>query len=147
MESLFKPSLLAVGLLLLGGCSSAPFKPAGLTHRDVTRKLNDLSYTCATLKMGTPVQVKFYQGDIDPKGTAPGGTLTGYLYGCNKMNYTISVAQKPLSWRDRGDAYYLQYVDEITPVEQAKADVPESHPVRNLLKVQHDDPQRQLLTQ
>src|SRR5687768_1703754 len=84
-------------LVLLGGCAAAPFKPAGFTEHDITRKLTDLKATCDTTRMGTPVQVKFFTDSaIDPRQTVSGGSLNGYLYACNKWNNTIWVSQKPL---------------------------------------------------
>jgi hypothetical protein len=105
--------------LLLGGCAGAPFKPAGLTDRDISRKMGDLKYTCESLRMGTPVQVKFYSDEgIDPRQTVSGGTLNGYLYACNKWNNTIWVSPKPLRMLSRGTPYYLKYVEEIKPIQE-----------------------------
>ena len=142
---------LAGCLFLFAGCASAPYKPAGFTDKDMTKKQNDLRLTCETVRMGTPVQIKFYEGNINPKETAPGGKLTGYFYACNKWNHTISVSQMPLTWRDRGEPYYLQYVDAITPLQQTAllptpSDVSKTNPLQKMLTVDPSDPERQLLT-
>jgi hypothetical protein len=100
------------------GCKTAVYQPSGFTRREAVRKIGDLNHTCAGLRMNTPVQVSFYTGQIDEKETVPGGVLKGYLYGCNPWTETISVSQKPLGVLDRGESYFLQYVDKIIPVQE-----------------------------
>jgi hypothetical protein len=120
MKISFTPAAVVMGLLVLvGGCRSAPYRPAGFTEHDVTRKMQDVQQTCESLRMGTPVQVKFYSGEIKAGEIPAGGVLNGYFYACNPWHQTISLSEKPLGWLDRGQTFFLEYVDQIIPMNES----------------------------
>src|SRR5689334_9556043 len=95
-------ALIALSLGFIG-CSTAPYKPAGLTTQQVSQKMNDLRQLCRTFRQGDYVSVKFYEGAPG----VPAASLSGYFSAYNKMNDTISLSTKYLEYSDRGEPYSL----------------------------------------
>ena len=96
---------LAVTLLpILGltGCATT-YKPAGLTDRQITQKMNDLRQTCRKFRQGDYVKIQFYDGAPGASAT----TVAGYFTAYNKMSDTISLSTKYMEYSDRGTPYQL----------------------------------------
>ena len=145
-------AFLSLAAISLGGCATARYKPQGFTDQETERKLNEVLYECQGLRLGSYIQISFYADGTDSEKKVYSGTRSGYFYACNKMNRTLSMSSKKLTFFDRGDLYPLKYIEAITKLpdaapQTALADDLLDTIVKKVFEVRHDDPERYLLTQ
>ncbi len=116
------------GLCLSGicfaGCATARPKPAGFTDPQLSQTLRHLRTLCMTLRLGSPVNVKFYEGASATDKDVASASMTGYFYAYNKWNDTITISPQPPAFFDRGTPFYLASIQSIAPTETASVKAP-----------------------
>ena len=132
-------------LLLLTGCATVPPKPAAMTDSQFTHSLRNLRGVCLTLRVGDPVNVKFYEGDAKYDKDIASTQMAGYFYAYNRWNDTVTISAQPPTFFSSGTPYYLSSIESIaiTPVESVQGPATLAQALASLPQ----DVDRDLLTQ
>jgi hypothetical protein len=138
----FRFAAWSLPLIFLSGCATTvAFRPQGVSDEQIVLNAQEMKSSCAKLRQGTMITVRFYEGIQGPDGAAYTGTRTGYFYGCNRLSESLAMSEYPLTIFDRGEPYPIKYIAEVAVVPEASRVI-----VKRPVKKSYDW-QRHLLTQ
>jgi hypothetical protein len=110
----------------LSGCATPRMKPAGFSGQELTHTVRHLRTLCLGLKVGDPVDVKFYEGASTFDRDVASGSMKGYFYGFNHWNDTITLSMTPPTFFAAGTPYYLTAIESIAPAPVESVQGPET---------------------
>jgi hypothetical protein len=119
-------SLVAIlSALAVAGCATTHTKPAAFTDQQVSATIQHLRTVCLSLPLGSPVNVKFYEGASNEDKEIASANLTGYFYAYNKWNDTVTLSAQPPSFFHRGTPYYLASIETIALTAPSMVQAPD----------------------
>jgi hypothetical protein len=136
--------LMALGGLL-SGCATVPPKPTAMTDNQFTQALRHLRGVCLTLRVGDPVNVKFFEETSKYDKDIASSQMAGYFYAYNRWNDTITISVEPPTFFSSGTPYYLTSIESIaiTPAQSVQAPATLAQALASVPR----DYERDLLTQ